>query len=81
MERIYIFIYVYVYVYVVYVYVYVYYVDGSECIKFYYFACISSHSACFVYLYILIDIKYINYFSLIIFFDDLTYAFRNSTIK
>ena len=28
-----------------------------ECIEFYYFACISSDSACFAYLYILIDIK------------------------
>ena len=38
-------------------YVYTYYVDGNECIEFYYFACISSDSACFAYLYILIDIK------------------------
>ena len=28
-----------------------------ECIEFYYFACISSNSAHFAYLYILIDIK------------------------
>ena len=38
-------------------YVSMYNVDGNECIEFYYFACISSDSARFVYLYILIDIK------------------------